>query len=88
MKRRNRRHRVSLEPAVSGTVVVEDLGTRGMIRSVKGAVEHSGANVKAKSGLNRDILAAGWCRVYQPDVCGTAEAVGASVADDTHMPGP
>ena len=38
-------------------MVVEDLNTKGMTRSAKGTVEAPGTNVKAKSGLNRAILA-------------------------------
>ncbi|MXZ81523.1 MAG: transposase, partial [Gammaproteobacteria bacterium] len=39
---------------------VEDLNARGMTRSAKGSVENPGRNVKAKSGLNREILKTGW----------------------------
>lgn len=41
-------------------VVLEDLKTRNMTRSAKGTLEAPGRNVKAKSGLNRAILAKGW----------------------------
>jgi len=41
-------------------VVVEDLNTKGMTRSAKGTVKAPGTNVKAKSGLNRAILASDW----------------------------
>jgi putative transposase len=41
-------------------VVVEDLKTKNMTRSAKGTLEHPGRNVRAKSGLNRAILAKGW----------------------------
>ncbi len=58
MKRRNRQHHVSRKLA-GGTVVVEDPKTANMTRSAKGTVEHPGTNVKAKSGLNRGILATG-----------------------------
>ena len=42
------------------TVVLEDLDVKGMTRSAKGTVDNPGTNVKAKSGLNRAILASGW----------------------------
>ena len=38
----------------------EDLRTKTMTRSAKGTVENPGSNVRAKSGLNRAILAQGW----------------------------
>ena len=41
-------------------VVLEDLKTRQMTRSAKGTLEEPGTNVRAKSGLNRAILAKGW----------------------------
>ena len=41
-------------------VVIEDLKTKQMTRSAKGTLETPGRNVKAKSGLNRAILAKGW----------------------------
>ena len=42
------------------TVAIEDLNTQGMTRSAKGNQTKLGTNVKAKSGLNREILASGW----------------------------
>ncbi|MDD9961090.1 MAG: transposase [Gammaproteobacteria bacterium] len=42
------------------TVAIEDLNTKGMTRSAKGTGKEPGTNVKAKSGLNREILASGW----------------------------
>jgi transposase len=42
------------------TVVVEDLNTKAMPKSVKGTVEKPGRQVKQKSGLNRSILASSW----------------------------
>ncbi|MEV4185590.1 transposase [Streptosporangium canum] len=41
-------------------IAVEDLNIRGMTRSAKGTLEAPGRNVRAKAGLNRGILAAGW----------------------------
>jgi putative transposase len=43
-----------------GTVVVEDLNTKGMSASASGTIENPGKNVKAKSGLNRSILDQGF----------------------------
>ncbi len=42
------------------TVAIEDLNTKGMTRSAKGAEGAPGTKVKAKSGLNRAILSSGW----------------------------
>lgn len=50
-------HQVAEANAV---VVLEDLKTRNMTRSAKGTLDNPGRNVKAKSGLNRAILAKGW----------------------------
>ncbi|TXK41483.1 RNA-guided endonuclease TnpB family protein [Nonomuraea sp. C10] len=41
-------------------IAVEDLKIRAMTRSAGGTVEAPGRNVRAKAGLNRGILAAGW----------------------------
>ena len=60
-RRRNWQHQVSRRIANrAGTVFVENLNTRGMTRSARGTVDNPGTNVKAKSGLNREILATGW----------------------------
>jgi putative transposase len=40
--------------------VIEALKTKQMTRSAKGTLEAPGSNVRAKSGLNRAILAKGW----------------------------
>jgi putative transposase len=39
---------------------VEDLNVRGMTRSAKGTSDRPGRNVRAKAGLNREILRSGW----------------------------
>lgn len=39
---------------------VEDLKITNMTRSVRGTVAEPGRNVKAKAGLNREILASRW----------------------------
>lgn len=41
-------------------IVVEDLKILNMSKSAKGTKENPGVNVKAKAGLNREILACGW----------------------------
>ena len=59
--RSNWAHQASRRIADSAhTVVLEDLSTKGMTRSAKGTKDAPGSNVKAKSGLNRAILASGW----------------------------
>lgn len=61
MIRANWQHHVSRAIADDyGTVVVEDLDTKRMTASAKGTAERPGKNVKAKAGLNREILATGW----------------------------
>ena len=57
--RHNWRHQVSRRLA-TGTVVLENLSTRSMTKSAKGTADAPGTNVRAKSGLNRAILATGW----------------------------
>ena len=52
-------HQVSHQLA-AGTVVLENLSTRSMTKSAKGTAAEPGVNVRAKSGLNRAILATGW----------------------------
>ncbi len=55
------REKVTTELVVSNDlIVVEDLRVKNMLRSTKGTVEKPGSNVKAKSGLNREIAARGW----------------------------
>ncbi|MEV5705134.1 transposase [Actinoallomurus sp. NPDC052274] len=39
---------------------MEDLKIKNMVRSVRGTLDAPGKNVRAKSGLNRSIHAAGW----------------------------
>ena len=59
--RRNWAHHVTADLAAHHhAVVMEDLNTRGMTRSVKGTKEKPGRRVKAKQGLNREILASAW----------------------------
>ena len=41
-------------------ICFEDLRIKNMVRSAKGAAGNPGRNVRAKSGLNRAILAQGW----------------------------
>ena len=44
---------------------VEDLHVRGMTRTARGTIEKPGRNVRAKAGLNRGILAAGWTQLVE-----------------------
>ena len=54
-------HKVSLDLSKRfGTVVLEDLNTKGMTASAKGTVADHGRMVRQKSGLNRSILNQGW----------------------------
>lgn len=46
-------------------IVIEDLSISNMTRSAKGTVKEPGRNVKQKSGLNREILSAGWGQFIQ-----------------------
>ena len=41
-------------------IIVENLKIKNMSKSAKGTIEDHGKNVKAKSGLNREILSNGW----------------------------
>ncbi len=47
------------------TLVVENLHTQRMTKSARGTREQPGTNVKAKSGLNRGILASNWGQLAQ-----------------------
>ena len=58
--RRDHRHKTSTVSKTHALVAVEDLEVRNMSRSAKGTKEKPGRNVKAKSGLNRQILNQGW----------------------------
>ena len=59
--RSNDTHQISRVLAdTAHTVVVEKLQTASMTKSAKGTKETPGTNVKAKSGLNRSILATNW----------------------------
>ena len=55
------------------TVVLENLDVKNMTRSAKGTVEETGTNVKAKSGLNRVILASGWGQMGRKRTYKTSE---------------
>ena len=62
--RDNWRHHVSCDLAGRfGTVCVEDLKIKNMMKSARGTVEKPGKNVKAKSSLNRGIAESGWGRL-------------------------
>ena len=54
-------HKTSSEIAKNHSyVALEDLKIKNMSKSAKGGLESPGRNVKAKSGLNREILFQGW----------------------------
>ncbi len=62
--RDNWRHHVSHDLAGRfGTVCVEDLKIRNLMKSARGTVEKPGKHVKAKSSLNRGIAESGWGRL-------------------------
>ena len=62
--RDNWRHQLSHDLTERfGTVCVEDLKVKNMMKSAKGTVKRPGKNVKAKSALNRGIAASGWSRL-------------------------
>jgi hypothetical protein len=46
-------------------VIVEDLDVSGLTASAKGTKDQPGRNVRAKAGLNREILARGWYQLRQ-----------------------
>ena len=63
-RRENAAHQHSRKLAdTAAAVVLEDLNVQAMTQSAQGTVEQPGTNVKAKSGLNREILASGWGRL-------------------------
>ena len=58
--RKNFQHQVSHRLTASAqTLVFEDLKISNMTKSAKGTVENPGTNVRAKSGLNRELLRLG-----------------------------
>jgi len=62
----NWRHRLTRHLADKARLVaLEKLNTQGMTASAKGTQEAPVTNVKAKSGLNRSILATGWAEIEQ-----------------------
>ena len=66
-RRRNaRRHIAKAIVTTPGirAVAVENLSLRNMLRSAKGTPEHPGANVRAKSGLNRSMSRAGLSELH------------------------
>ncbi|MDX8387632.1 MAG: transposase [Ghiorsea sp.] len=59
--RRDALHKASTEISNNhAMIILEKLGTSRMSKSAKGNSEKHGKNVKAKSGLNKSILDAGW----------------------------
>jgi len=59
--RRDLHHKLSSELVQRfSTIAIEDLRVKDMSASAAGTVQAPGRNVRAKSGLNRSILAQGW----------------------------
>jgi len=59
--RRDHLHKLTTTLAKNhGVVVIEDLNVRGMSRSARGSQAKPGRRVRAKSGLNRGVLDAGF----------------------------
>jgi putative transposase len=46
-------------------IAAEDLTVGNMTRSAKGTIEAPGSNVRAKAGLNREILTTGWAQLRE-----------------------
>ncbi len=62
--RDNWRHQLSHDLTERfGTVCLEDLDIKNLMKSAKGTVEKPGKHVMAKSALNREIAASGWGRL-------------------------
>ncbi|MFI1735312.1 RNA-guided endonuclease InsQ/TnpB family protein [Streptomyces acidicola] len=59
-----------------GTVVVEQLSIKNMVKSAKGTIEEPGRNVAQKSGLNRSISQEAWGRTVTMLTYKTARAGG------------
>lgn len=59
-------------------IAIEDLNIQNMTKSAKGTKEKPGKNVKAKSGLNRSILAQSWHR-FELKLRSKAEEVGGTL---------
>lgn len=57
VRRASRIHQVTKRLATEfATIAIEDLNIAGMTRSAKGTIDAPGKNVRAKAGLNRNIL--------------------------------
>jgi putative transposase len=60
-RRRDKLHKLSHRLATSHHLLaLEELDVGAMTRSAKGTMDKAGINVKAKAGLNREILERGW----------------------------
>jgi putative transposase len=59
-------------------ICVEDLQIANLTRSAKGTAENPGRSVRAKAGLNREILRSGWgllARRLEQKACGRVERI-------------
>jgi putative transposase len=66
IRNRNDCHRVTTDIIRRfGHVAIENLKLRNMTASAQGTVEHPGTNVRAKGGLNREIMAQTWGTIRQ-----------------------
>ena len=65
-RRRDYLHKKAREIVASaGLIGVENLNLRAMTRSAKGSLEQPGRNVRAKAGLNRRMLDAGFGQLHR-----------------------
>ena len=67
-----------------GTIVIEQLNIKNMMRSAKGSVEEPGIKVAQKSGLNRSISDAAWGRFITFLVYKAARAGGQVIRVNPH----
>ena len=77
--RRDNLHKVADKLVASADIIaLEKLAPRNMTRSAKGTIEQPGCNVRAKAGLNRAMLDAGF-GLLQQMIVDKAESAGKTV---------
>jgi transposase len=65
-RRQDALHNLSHDLATGhGLVAIEALNVRNMTAGARGSVDEPGANVRAKAGLNREILEQGWGELHR-----------------------
>ena len=88
--RRNWRYHVSTRLAAKAeTIEFEDLRTRGMTASVRGAADRPGTKVRQKVGPNRAILRTGWAalnRILDFKVAEVIDLPAAYTSQDLRQP--